>query len=208
MRASLSFFGKWTIDAWNKFWSHPKIFLFASVIGLHLPKIDPNLTSFGTNTLHYIKSFFNDIGGWDQVTHVLGVLEWFYMLNEKYFSKIEVRLFTSLREPPVWQKATLFPNFFWAPFPNWPCWSFYQMVTINALHLFAIRQVILCTIICWYLSAVVVCQLLIMWANYGKWATVNQLQVIDNNALLQKLLWMQWNLKAFSLVLDCLKMGL
>ena len=32
------FFRKWTIDAWNKFytWSHPKIFIFASVTSVYI----------------------------------------------------------------------------------------------------------------------------------------------------------------------------
>ena len=46
IRPIIIFLGKWTIDAWNKFytWSHPKIFIFASVIsvsfqGCHTPML-------------------------------------------------------------------------------------------------------------------------------------------------------------------------
>ena len=41
----------------------------------------------GPDTLHYIKSFCNGIGGWmgPSVKHVLGVLEWSYVVPEKPF---------------------------------------------------------------------------------------------------------------------------
>ena len=65
---TIIFFWKWTIDAWNKFytWSHLNIFIIASVISVYIcPKWAKIWYQRGTqtNTLHYIKSFCNGIGG-------------------------------------------------------------------------------------------------------------------------------------------------
>ena len=50
------------------------------------------------------------------VKHVLGVLEWFCMLSEKNtFSKKQYGFFTTLADPPVWQKTIRNTFFFWTP---------------------------------------------------------------------------------------------
>ena len=54
------------------------------------------------------------------VKHVLGVLEWFYMLTEKILfqnSSLAFYYHPRPRPPPVWQKTRLFPVFFFATFP-------------------------------------------------------------------------------------------
>ena len=51
------FFLKWTIDAWNKFytWSHPKIFIFASVISVSFAQNRPKSDISGAlGPIHYI----------------------------------------------------------------------------------------------------------------------------------------------------------
>ena len=55
------FGGKWTIDAWNKFytWSHPKIFIFASVISVSFAQNRPKSDISGAlGPIHCV--FFSD----------------------------------------------------------------------------------------------------------------------------------------------------
>ncbi len=113
------FGGKWTIDAWNKFytWSHPKIFIFASVISVSFAQNKPKSDISGAlEPIHYItlKAFAMALRDGTKCKTCFGCPR----MILQYFSKIEVWLFTTLRYP-FGKRPHFFRVFFPAPFPNW-----------------------------------------------------------------------------------------